>query len=58
MCSLRMEHHYMIMGEAAGIAAALAVAGGTTAQNVSVSALQTRLLSHGAIISNVPKEKK
>jgi hypothetical protein len=47
--SLRMEPQYMILGHAAGIAAALAVAGNTAVQDVNVSELQQRLRKEGAV---------
>jgi hypothetical protein len=58
--SLRMEPHYMLMGEAAGEAAALAITGrpkGQVAQAVDVQGidvveLQRRLTAHGAYLDN------
>ena len=49
-CSPRMEPIFMMLGEAAGRAAALAVADGTTVQNVPIDQLQAHLKSHGAIL--------
>jgi hypothetical protein len=47
--SLRMEAQFMALGQAAGVAAALAAAGGGAAvQDVSVPALQAELLRQGA----------
>lgn len=56
--SLRMEPHYMLMGEAAGEAAAMAIRRGrgsvnginasTDVQSVDVSKLQARLRAHGS----------
>jgi hypothetical protein len=53
MSSLRMEPQYMIMGEAAGQAAAMVagVAGGTV-QGVDVQVLQNLLRGHGAYIAD------
>jgi hypothetical protein len=48
--SLRMEPQYMIMGEAAGQAAAMAAAGRTNVQDVPVAALQAALKSRGAVL--------
>jgi hypothetical protein len=49
--SLRIEHHYMIMGEAAGVAIAVALRSGKApVQNVSVSELRSKLLSHGVVL--------
>jgi hypothetical protein len=45
---------FLMMGEAAGRAAALAVAGGTTVQNVPIGQLQARLLQHGAVLHLPP----
>ena len=46
--SLRMEPHYMIMGEAAGVAAALAAEGLVAVADVAVSELQRLLRLRGA----------
>jgi hypothetical protein len=48
--SVRMEPQYMIIGQAAGIAAALAVKTKVSIQNVSLPTLQQRLRLHGAIL--------
>jgi FAD dependent oxidoreductase/S-layer homology domain len=50
--SLRMEPQFMIMGHAAGIAAAMANASGGTVQNVSVASLQTTLKARGAVLTD------
>jgi len=53
--SLRMEPQYMMIGEAAGTAAAIAarVSGGPIAvQAVNVGQLRTALKAHGAVIDN------
>lgn len=47
--SLRMEPQYMILGHAAGVAAALAVRDKTAVQNVPVDDLQRILLDEGAV---------
>ena len=47
--SLRMEPQYMIIGHAAGAAAAMAIQGGIPVQQVSVPALQKTLKSEGAV---------
>jgi hypothetical protein len=48
--SVRMEPQYMMMGQAAGVTAALAIKGKTAVQDVSVSTLQEKLLSQKAIL--------
>jgi hypothetical protein len=50
--SLRMESQYMIIGQAAGVAAALAVRQKKAVQDISVAELQERLRARGAILSN------
>jgi hypothetical protein len=48
--SIRMEPQYMIIGQAAGVAAALAIANHTTVQDVPIDQLQQKLRSNGAIL--------
>lgn len=48
--TLRMEPCWMALGEAAGIAAALALKNGTTVRDVSISSLQRTLLKRGAVL--------
>jgi len=47
--SLRMEPQYMIIGHAAGVAAALAVRGDTSVHDIAVAELQKILLDEGAV---------
>jgi hypothetical protein len=47
--SMRMEPQYMILGHAAGIAAALAMADGRPVQDIDVAELQKRLRNEGAV---------
>jgi hypothetical protein len=55
--SLRMEPHFMVMGEAAGEAAAMVAAGTSdSVQGVHYPALRARLLSHGAKLTVFPRE--
>ncbi len=49
--SIRMEPQYMIMGHAAGIAAALSVSDGRAVQQVDITDLQKILKEQGQIIS-------
>jgi hypothetical protein len=48
--SVRMEPQFMMMGEAAGTAAALAVATGEPVQRVDIPTIRARLLARGAIL--------
>jgi hypothetical protein len=48
--SVRMEPQYMIIGQAAGVAAALAIQERVPVQDISIAELQARLRAHGAIL--------
>ena len=48
--SVRMEPQYMIIGQAAGVAAALSVRGHFAVQDVPIAELQKKLHAHGAIL--------
>ena len=48
--SVRMEPQYMMIGQAAGVAAALAVRGHLAVQDVSIGELQKRIHSRGAVL--------
>ena len=52
--TLRMEPCWMALGQAAGTAAALAIKGGTSVQEVSVPQLQDELLKQGATLVYMP----
>ncbi len=47
--SLRMEPQYMILGHAAGVAAALAVKNGVNVQSIPIAELQKTLLNEGGV---------
>jgi hypothetical protein len=50
--SMRMEPQYMILGHAAGLAAALAMRTGAAVQDIDVKAMQSQLLEEGAIFED------
>lgn len=48
--SVRMEPQYMMLGQAAGVAAALAVRDGVAVHRVLVPELQQKLAAHGQVL--------
>lgn len=52
--SVRMEPQYMILGQAARVAAKMAIAGGTSVQGIDKGALVDRLKKQGAVMEYVP----
>jgi hypothetical protein len=51
MCTIRMEPVYMILGEAAGQAALLALQAKTPVQQIDTRALMQALTAHGGVLS-------
>ncbi len=49
--SLRMAPQYMIMGQAAGVAASLSIRNQVAVQDISIKALQTELRAQEAVLS-------
>ena len=56
--SVRMEPQYMILGHAAGVAAALALQSGKPMQDVDVSQLQSKLKAQGMVSEYVPMKPR
>lgn len=52
--SVRMEPQYMILGQAAGVAAKMAIAAGTAVQAIDTAALTATLRRQGAVMEYVP----
>lgn len=52
-CSLRVEPTYMVTGEAAGTAAAMAASSGTDISGITAAELQAKLTHYGVVI-NIP----
>jgi FAD dependent oxidoreductase len=48
--SVRMEPQYMIIGQAAGVAASLAIQSRKPVQDISIPALQQKLRQHNAVV--------
>jgi hypothetical protein len=53
--SMRMEPQYMILGHAAGLAAAQAAKTNANLQDIDIQALQKQLLEEGAIFEDTPE---
>ena len=56
--SLRMEPQYMIMGQAAGVAAKMAVDAGLAVQDINTAKLAARLKDQGAVFEYVPSPQR
>ena len=52
--SVRMEPQYMILGQAAGVAAKMAIEGGKAVQEIDSAALTAKLRKQGAVMEYVP----
>ncbi len=55
-CSIRMEPNYMVLGQSAATAAAMAIDNGCAVQDVDYEALRARLIEDGQILE-MPKRK-
>jgi hypothetical protein len=51
--TIRMEPVYMILGQASGVAAALAIESGATVQEISVEKLQKKLVNQNAVLDPI-----
>jgi hypothetical protein len=56
--TLRMEPQYMIIGQAAGVAAALAIGSGRAVQEIDTAELTRRLVQRGAVMEYVPSRQE
>ena len=56
--SIRMEPVFMVLGQSAATAAALALDGGTGVQEVGYSKLRDRLLADGQLLEAAPRRKE
>ena len=56
--SIRMEPVFMILGQSAATAAALAIDGGVAVQDVPYAALRTRLLADGQVLEHESSKEK
>ena len=52
--SVRMEPQYMILGQAAGVAAKMAIEGKTSVQQIDTAALTAKLRAQGVVMEYVP----
>jgi hypothetical protein len=52
--SVRMEPQYMILGQAAGVAAKMAIEGNKKVQEVDPAALTAKLRTQGVVLEYVP----
>ena len=55
--TLRIEPQYMIMGQAAGVAAKLAIANHQAVQDIDTTELKKRLKEQGAVMEYVPSSQ-
>jgi hypothetical protein len=56
--SVRMEPQYMILGQAAGTAAKLAIESGKAVQDIDTAALTAKLRARGAVLEFVPSTER
>ena len=56
--SVRMEPQYMILGQAAGVAAKMAIAGKRAVQEIDSAALTERLRKRGAVMEYAPSTER
>ncbi len=56
--SVRMEPQYMILGQAAGVAAKMAIEAKRSVQKIDIAVLTDRLRKRGAVMEYIPSTER